>query len=229
MTENPPEETLKVYGITLTIKKPLENTYSPRGQYYYTRIMYSKILGESCVDFRIYPEFTVVGRIHYHGLLKIKNFAKWVRTTLPSLRRIGYCKIESFKISSVNWETYMYKSLSDTKDILKLKEDINIEVTKKDYIEWKNKEPTIETFVGKPKLLLRPEIKVTHIETPPMVWPEPLPSRIYYDEDKNVWMRHTFTMSYYDNEGGAIDTSVKSDNQSVSEFEDEIVEYFVEE
>jgi len=131
----------------------LELTTKPFHQYNYTRIIISKILGSSCVDFRCMPEFTVQGRIHYHSILKIKNFSKWVKDTLPSLRKLGYCKIESFKedINRTRWEEYMYKSTEDTKIILGIKD--RIEVNMQDYKEWKAKDPTIETFVGKPKTI----------------------------------------------------------------------------
>lgn len=155
MTEkNPPDEPIKCYGITITFQKPLELTSKPFSQYNYTRVIVSKLLGQSCVDFRAMPEFTIAGRIHYHGLLKIKNFAKWVKLTLPSLRRLGYCKIESFKAPEnlERWTTYMYKSKDDTKMILGIK-DSPIEVNMNDYLEWKKKEATIETFVGKPKIV----------------------------------------------------------------------------
>lgn len=151
--KNSPLEPIKCYGITITFKSPLERDFKPFSQYNYTRVYISKILGESCVDFRIMPEFTIQGRIHYHGILKIKNFAKWVRSTLPSLRAKGFIKIETFKKQENHdrWVTYMYKSKDDTKDILKIKGDI--EVTMKDYKDWKAKEPTIERFVGKPKIV----------------------------------------------------------------------------
>lgn len=141
--------TVKQYGITQTFRNPLERTHSVRAQYYYTRVMLSKYLGESCDDFVIYPEFTIQGRIHYHGLLTIKNYVKWVRDTLPRLRKLGFVKMETFKDNPDNWITYMKKSVLDTKAILNFKDDINIAVTKDDYKQWKTKPPTIETWLKK--------------------------------------------------------------------------------
>lgn len=155
--KNTPLEPIKCYGITITFRKPLELTNKPFSQFNYTRIIVSKILGMSCIDFRCMPEFTVQGRIHYHGILKIRNFSKWVKSTLPSLRKLGYVKIETFKesINKQRWEEYMYKSLEETSKILNMK--TKIEVDMDDYKEWKAKEPTIETFVGKPKVLAQPK------------------------------------------------------------------------
>lgn len=135
--------TVKQYGITQTFRTPFEQTHKPRGQYYYTRVILSKYLGESCDDFVIYPEFTIQGRIHYHGILTIINYVRWVRDTLPRLRKLGYVKMESFKDNPDNWITYMKKSLTETKEILQFKEDVNIGVTKLDYVNWKKEPPTI--------------------------------------------------------------------------------------
>lgn len=165
MTENSPQlEPIKCYGITITFKKPLELSHKPFHQYNYTRVFISKILGQSCVDFRIIPEFTVAGRIHYHGILKIRKFPKWIKDTLPSLRKLGFCKIENFKKpeNMERWTTYMYKSLDDTKTILGIK-DSPIEVTMEDYKIWKQQEPTIEKFVGKPKIVAQPSKKASPI------------------------------------------------------------------
>lgn len=154
---SPTLEPIGCYGITITFRSPLESTTKPFHQYNYTRVIISRILGQSCVDFSIIPEFTVAGRIHYHGILKIRKFVKWVKTTLPSLRKLGFCKIETFKSleNKTRWEFYMTKSIEDTKEILGMKGSIT--VTREDYLKWKAKEPTIEKFVGKPKIIyIRP-------------------------------------------------------------------------
>lgn len=148
--KNPPVEPIKCYGITITFKSPLERDYKPFSQYNYSRVIVSRILGESCVDFRVMPEFTIQGRIHYHGILKIRNFAKWVRSTLPSLRTKGFVKIETFKeqLNHDRWVEYMYKSTDTTKEILGCKE--SIEVTMKDYKERKQQIKTIDVYLKKP-------------------------------------------------------------------------------
>lgn len=154
-------EPIKEYGITITFKNPLELTHTPKSMYYYTRVIISKYMGESTIDFRLMPEFTIQGRIHYHGIFKIYKFNKWVKTTLPRLRNLGYCKIETFKESTnkTRWTDYMYKNTNETKNILGFKDDISIEVNINDYKQWKLKQPDIETFVGKPKLLTPPSTK----------------------------------------------------------------------
>lgn len=190
MTEKNPSGSFKEYGITCTIKKPLESTHNPKSQYYYTRLMYSKIFGESCIDFRLMPEFTVAGRIHYHGILKIKNFAKWVKGTLPRLRMLGYVKTETFKNDdNTKWVAYMYKGTEITKDILGFKNDIKIEVTMQDYKDYKKKDPTIETFIGKPKVIEMAEIHTNPNVHPVARYPHPRQiTDVTWDERRQVYL-----------------------------------------
>lgn len=181
---------IKVHGITITFNKPLELTMSPRAQYNYTRVILSKLLNFSTFDFILMPEFTLQGRIHYHGILKIKNFAKWVKDTLPSLRRIGFIKLEN-KITP-KWNQYIYKSLSDTKAILGLGENssITIGVTKYDYREWKDNQPLeIDDFNIKSKMFKIKE-DIDRLVCQLTNTSNPIPTNLEYDEQNDRIVYH---------------------------------------
>lgn len=191
MTEHTePDSPIKVHGITITFNKPLELTMSPRAQYNYTRVILSKLLNISTFDFALVPEFTLAGRIHYHGILKIKNFAKWVKDTLPPLRRLGFIKLEN-KIS-IKWTQYIYKSLPDTRVILGLNENssITIVVTKYDYKEWKDNQPLeIDDFDIKSKMFkIKRDIDRLVCQLPND--PNPIPTELIYDVEKDMQLYH---------------------------------------
>jgi len=141
-------------GLTITYARALEREMTSSAQYYYSRRQISKVIGSGSNNFCFMPEFMLNGRIHYHGWIDITNFVSWQRISLPSLKKIGRCKLE-YNLTD-KWYTYMYKSTDDTKKVLGFKSDISISVTVDDYKQWlkdNSEQPKLDKFNIKAKVL----------------------------------------------------------------------------
>lgn len=71
------------------------------------------------VDFvELYPEISLDGRLHYHGVINIKDMIKWYKTSVKLLNRLGFIKLCKFK--SHGWIKYIRKDWEITKIVLEL-------------------------------------------------------------------------------------------------------------
>lgn len=65
-----------------------------------------------CTDhYLIYPELDKNDRLHYHGVVIIKDPIKWYRSCKRKLQDIGFCKFQKLKniTNQLQWQLYMSK------------------------------------------------------------------------------------------------------------------------
>lgn len=104
-------------GLTITFKDAIErHTY--REQYNKTAYSICRIMNDGATAYRLYPEFTETGRIHYHGIYKPDTKYKALKM-YERLRKNGFIKIER-KIST-KWHEYIVKDYKDTCKLIGLK------------------------------------------------------------------------------------------------------------
>lgn len=87
------------YFITITFRPGLDilqGHYKPTAQLNETRREVCKLLRASC-RFMVIPEMTLQGRIHYHAIIKIVDYRKWQRQTLPTFNMWGRFDIQKIK------------------------------------------------------------------------------------------------------------------------------------
>lgn len=70
-----------------------------------------------CDHYEIFPELTLQGNIHFHGILEINDKIKWYKKVLPSLKYMGFVLIKPKP--DKNWEKYMSKDSGIMEVILK--------------------------------------------------------------------------------------------------------------
>lgn len=97
-------------------------TISPKDRYK----SYQELFNDDSVTIRrikkctysyiIYPEITMGGRLHYHGMIRISNAIYWKKEVLWRLKKLGYVKLDSIKTfyDKLRWITYMSKEWYST-------------------------------------------------------------------------------------------------------------------
>lgn len=74
---------------------------------------------DKCCDYRLYPELTTNGNIHYHGVVFVKDKYKWFKSVLPSLKYHGFVLLK--KDVNDNWEDkYCKKDVELMSKLLKI-------------------------------------------------------------------------------------------------------------
>lgn len=106
-----------LYALTVTFK--YLHCKSPKGQFKETAPYLTKLLSRS-TEFWIIPEFRhTTGDIHYHGVIKIKDYIKWHKSTLPSLKSLGFICIKLIhKDKYDGWEEYCKEEIYIAKGLL---------------------------------------------------------------------------------------------------------------
>lgn len=113
--------TAKFYSIT--ISPPI---YRGDQTYIYNQHVYEirKLLNKFSNYYMLVPEFSLDARLHYHGVILIKDFIKYGKLKHKLDREIGWTKIEkilSFK-SHLRWLQYCKKDYRDNMfEIIKYK------------------------------------------------------------------------------------------------------------
>lgn len=103
-------------GLTITYKTALEN-FPYREQFNKTAYSLARILNNMADEYSFYPEFTDVGRIHYHGKYKPKSKHKALQG-YEQLRKTGYIKIESTIKDHTAWNDYIRKEYDSVKKLI---------------------------------------------------------------------------------------------------------------
>lgn len=104
-------------------------TLSPPPNYHITPYMLyedkilqlHKLLSKSCESFMIYPEYQqYTSRLHFHGVIKVKDMIKWHKSTRRQLSRMGFvhCKGLITHEDRLKWSVYMKKEFGLTRQIL---------------------------------------------------------------------------------------------------------------
>lgn len=101
-----PDVSIVYYAITVTFKRLFSK--SALGMFKETAPVLTRILHQS-TSYELYPEWRhTTGDIHYHGKVVIKDYIKWFKSTLPYLKRLGFCLIK--KIDNMEkWDNYLKK------------------------------------------------------------------------------------------------------------------------
>lgn len=103
------------YALTVTFK--YLNCKTPRGQFGETMPYLTKLLHQSTI-FALMPEWRHRdGSIHAHCIIKIKDIVKWLKQTLPSLKRLGYILVKSID-DELKWMDYMTKEIEVARRII---------------------------------------------------------------------------------------------------------------
>lgn len=103
-----PDVDIVNYAITITFKRLLSK--SAFGMFKETAPVVTRILHPS-TKYELYPEWRhTTGEIHYHGKIVITDYIKWFKSTLPMLKRLGYCCIK--KVDNMEkWDKYLKKEM----------------------------------------------------------------------------------------------------------------------
>lgn len=125
-------------GITVTFRKPLENTYDYRGQFFVTASKLLRMMPLYCSTFELIPEFTENGRIHYHGKYKPKDSKNGLKLLQQLRQQCGFCKIEHTLKHADKWNDYMRKGLKDTQDLVLFPDIILNDTTQITVLQEKN-------------------------------------------------------------------------------------------
>jgi len=107
----------KWIGITVTVRDDIENHADPCTQ---VKIIGDKLLWIAKKEWRIFklfPEFTFNGRIHYHGWYKPKSKVSHQRAMIRLRKHIGFIKTENNFLSFQNWVDYCQKDTLDVEEL----------------------------------------------------------------------------------------------------------------
>lgn len=69
-----------------------------------------------CCEYKIYPELTTQGNIHYHGIIDVFDKVKWFKSVLPKLKYNGHVLIKEI-FDYDKWNDYISK---DSVNMLKI-------------------------------------------------------------------------------------------------------------
>lgn len=106
------------YFVTITPKYRLR---SPMELYYSDMRMIRVKLNKFSDHYCLYPEFSVTSRLHYHGIIKIKDLIKFHRIKYQIDRDIGFSKFDKLKTKKDLFCTLIYsmKEWPMTREYLK--------------------------------------------------------------------------------------------------------------
>lgn len=128
----------RIYAIT--ISPPI---YRGRQEYIYEEhsVLIRRHLNKFSSYYLLYPEFSQDARLHYHGVIRIKDFIKYGKTKHMLDRQVGYTNIKHLlsHIDHLRWLMYCKKeyTIEMFKPIiyksLKKKKKYNIDTTELDH------------------------------------------------------------------------------------------------
>ena len=78
-----------------------------------------------CHAFIIYPELTIQGNIHYHGILHVSDKVKWHKKVLPTFKYHGFVCIK--RHNNIIWDEYIEKDDEAMSVILNIELPLNKE------------------------------------------------------------------------------------------------------
>lgn len=106
--------------LALTISPRIDNaddTYltssSPDMAYWPQRSLIQRLLQRCSKDYKMFPEFSDSGHLHWHGYVLVHDTVKWFMQVIPTIvKRIGFIKVKPVK-SLQAWLEYCTKSQED--------------------------------------------------------------------------------------------------------------------
>lgn len=95
------------------------NSVQPQVAYWEQRRLIHRLLQRCSKEFKMIPEFSDNGHLHWHGYLYLHDTHKWFMQVLPTIsKRIGFIKVVPVR-EMQKWLEYCCKDLQQTSDLLK--------------------------------------------------------------------------------------------------------------
>lgn len=129
-------ESLDPWALTVTFERPDKRGAQTHFKYVLRPV--GRLLNQSCSDWRLYPELTIQGNLHFHCVIYVKDKIKFYKNTLPKLKDYGFVCVKKID-DLIGWETYCqkdaqfmrayletFKSLPISKAIFDFENDIQI-------------------------------------------------------------------------------------------------------
>lgn len=98
-------------------------TWVPRGETYDPQRKFEQHQYEifvkwrsPAVRFEIYPELTLAGNIHYHGIVQVLDKIAWYKRLLPAMKKKGFVKIKQID-NLEKWYKYIKKEYEENQKI----------------------------------------------------------------------------------------------------------------
>lgn len=118
-------ESKTYYALTITYK--YLHCKTPRGQFYEVIPYTTKLLSQSTF-FELVPEFRITnGSIHCHCIIQIKDRIKWLKSTLPSLKRLGFYLVKPID-NLTKWRQYIEKEIDVIQSIVSVPIPIDTQI-----------------------------------------------------------------------------------------------------
>lgn len=116
--------------LAITISPPNRiDKYNSLDYIYKSDALYiDKYLRKCSIFYTIYPELDISGRLHYHGIITLKDRVKFYRAVLPAFNLLGFTLVKAVFEES-KWLKYITKDWETTQKILKIT----------DYIHWEKR------------------------------------------------------------------------------------------
>lgn len=113
------------YALTITYK--YLHCRTPRGQFYEV-IPYTTKLLQKSTFFELVPEFRITnGSIHCHCIIEIRDRIKWLKQTLPGLKRLGFYLVKPID-NLEKWKKYIEKEVDVIQSIVPYPMPITTEI-----------------------------------------------------------------------------------------------------
>lgn len=108
-----------IQAFTLSPNPKYYRSYDPVAQYVQLLncLFKRKQLKNTLSHYVFVPELNQNGNVHIHGMYYIKNKYSYHRWFLPACKHWGFTLVKNKNINN-KWVEYLYKDLSDNRDIL---------------------------------------------------------------------------------------------------------------
>lgn len=110
------------YAITIS-PKPNYSRFTDRQNFFDHTITFRKWFKKIANSYILYPEFDDKFRLHYHGVIHVKDPGCLYRFIKFCNKNIGFVKVDINQIH-LEWIIYMSKEWGITKDILKISDPL---------------------------------------------------------------------------------------------------------
>lgn len=117
---DPPYDSVQL--ITISPPPQLE---SPKDTYYKWYLPLIIYLKPATSRFILYPELDETGRLHFHGIITVKDWSKLYRSSYPWIRKnVGFIDVRKKANNRLGWLLYCMKNWAHTQQILEITEPI---------------------------------------------------------------------------------------------------------
>jgi hypothetical protein len=112
-------------SVQLITISPPPQVESPKTTYFKWYIPLIIALKPATTMFVLYPELDETGRLHFHGIVYVKDWAKLFRHAYPWIRKnVGFIDIRKKANNKLGWLMYCMKNWARTQQDLEIDEPI---------------------------------------------------------------------------------------------------------